>query len=91
VLDDAIKSRITAYLRDNFISQGKDLSVVIRKQQIRMLIQSVVASGRSPGSARNLKCSTASLSRFPRRNGLSFRRRRLGRHPALNDQECLNK
>jgi hypothetical protein len=33
------------YLREHFISQGKDLSMVVLKQQILMLVQGFVALG----------------------------------------------
>jgi hypothetical protein len=53
-----------------------------------MLVQSLVAENVLGENDLNFCCSYHFLSRFLQRVGLSFRRARLQRRPAIDDQEC---
>jgi transposase len=89
LLDDATELQIATFLRGTFISQGRDLSVNALRQQILMLVHDLVSTGKLPESKLHFKCSTTYMTRFLRRNGLSFRRGRPSRRPALDDDECF--
>jgi hypothetical protein len=45
LLDDATELQIATFLRGTFISQGRDLSVNVLRQQILMLVHDLVSTG----------------------------------------------
>jgi hypothetical protein len=87
MLDDQHEAPMAAYIIGNFVSLGKDLSTLALRQTLLMLVHSYVANGRLPESVPNFKCSTTSVARFLKRNGLSFRRARPCRPPDIDEEE----
>jgi hypothetical protein len=87
MLDDQHEAAMAADIIDNFVSLGKDLSTLALRQTLPTLVHSYVATGGLPESALNFKCSTTSLTRFLKRNGLSFRRGRPCRRPDIDEEE----
>jgi transposase len=84
---DELEELMATYVKDNFVSPGRDLSMAVLKQTLLMLVQSYVASAQLPESALEFKCSTTYVRRFLRRNGLSYRRARPARRPEIDENE----
>jgi hypothetical protein len=88
VFPDDIEETIANFIRINFVQPGRSLTRATLRPLILLLIQDLVAQTILPSSCLNFTCSYHFLSRFLRRVGLSFRKARAERRPAISDAEC---
>jgi hypothetical protein len=88
VFPDDVEQTMANFVRINFVEPGRSLTRATLRPLMLLLVQDLVARSVLPEICLNFQCSYHFLSRFLRRVGLSFRRARAERRPAVNDEEC---
>jgi hypothetical protein len=88
MIDNAHETAMTAYLTHNFVSLGKDRSILVLEQTLLMLVYPYSANGDLLESSLNLKCSMTHITKFLKRNWSIFQRFRLCRQFEVDEEEA---
>jgi hypothetical protein len=90
VFPDEIEDMIANFIRMNFVQLGRSLTRATLQPLVLALVEDLVVEQVLDNSFLNFKSSRHFLARFSRRVGLSFRRARPARRPAVDDGECIH-
>jgi hypothetical protein len=88
VFPDEIEEHMANFILVNYVDPGRSLTRTTLQPLILMLVQDLVSEGILDHEALNFQCSSRFLESFLQRMGLSFRRARTDRRPAIDDDEC---
>jgi hypothetical protein len=88
VFPDEIEEHMANFILVNYVDPGRSLTRTTLQPLILMLVQDMVSEGILDQEALNFQWSYHFLVFFLQRMGLSFRRARPERRPAIDDDEC---
>jgi hypothetical protein len=88
MIDNSHETAMAAYLTDNFVSLGKDLSILVLEQTLLILVHPYPANGDLLESSLNLKCSMTDITKFLKMNCSIFQRLRLYKQSEVDKEEA---
>jgi hypothetical protein len=89
VFSDDVEEIIANFIRSNFVEPGRSLTRTTLHPLILALVHDLIPEHVLDDSFLNFKSFGHFLSRFMPRAGLSFRKARAARRPAIDHEECM--